>query len=92
MWLKLIYIRQFPNRKVASNLFFDVKENILFNYRIEKTRLVLFTGKLSQPGFCLCFFLYLKQTPFFKECDPIAADLVVIILKFLSIHAGGNLC
>ena len=92
MWLKLIYIRQFPNRKVASNLFFDVKGNILFNYRIEKTRLVPFTGKLSQPGFCLCFFLYLDQTPFFKECDPIAVDLVVIVLKFLSIHAGGNLC
>ena len=64
----------------------------LYNYRIKKTSLVLFTGKLSQPGFCLFFFLYLNQTPFFEECDPIAADLVVIILKFLSIHAGGNLC
>lgn len=90
MWLKLIYIRQFPNRKVASNLFFDVKGNILFNYRIEKTRLVLFTGKLSQPGFCL-FCSYLNQTSFLKECDPIAVNLVVIVLKFLSIHAGGNL-
>ena len=46
--------------------------------------------KLSQPGFCL-FCSYLNQTSFLKECDPIAVNLVVIVLKFLSIHAGGNL-
>lgn len=56
MWLKLIYIRQFPNRKVASNLFFDVKGNILFNYyRIKKTSLVPFTAKLSPAWFLFIF-------------------------------------